>query len=82
MHQLQIKIVIIIIIIIIFPFNIRRAGWNVAKFILIKSSLGLSDIWQVRNQKKKKKKERKKKISYKFIQQHVTGFNLLTKRTF
>ena len=39
---------------------------SVAKYILIKESLGLCDIWQIRNLKKKR---------YTLRQRHFTGFN-------
>ena len=45
--------------------NSKMKNKSVAKFIHIKESLGLCDIWRVRNTKKKR---------YTFRQQHVTGF--------
>ena len=45
--------------------NPKMKNKSVAKFIHIKESLGLCDIWRVRNPKKK---------HYTFGQQHITGF--------
>ena len=45
--------------------NPKMKNKSVAKFIRIKESLGLCDIWRVRNQNKKR---------YAFRQHHVTGF--------
>ena len=45
--------------------NPKMKNKSVAKFIHIKESLGLCDIWRVRNPKKKR---------YTFREQHVTGF--------
>ena len=45
--------------------NPKMKNKSVAKFIHIKESLGLCDIWRVRNPKKKR---------YTFRQQRVTGF--------
>ena len=46
--------------------NPKMKNKSVAKYILIKESLGLCDIWQIRNLKKKR---------YTLRQQHFTGFN-------
>ena len=48
-----------------FGGNPKMKNKSVAKFIHIKESLRLCDIWRVRNPKKKR---------YTFRQQHVTGF--------
>ena len=45
--------------------NPEMKSKSVAKFVHIKESLGLCDIWRVRNPKRKR---------YTFRQQHVTGF--------
>ena len=46
--------------------NPKMKNKSIAKYILIKKSLGLCDIWQIRNLKKKR---------YTLRQQHFTGFN-------
>ena len=49
--------------------NPNMKNKSVAKFIHIKESLGLCDIWQARNPKKKRSRQQTT-----FRQQHVTGF--------
>ena len=48
--------------------NKRMKNQSVIKFIHIKESLALCDIWRIRNKKKTTKKR------YTFRHQHITGF--------
>ena len=66
--------------------NLKMKNKSVAEFVDIKESLGLSDIWRVRNPKKKRYTFRQQVNG--FIQRRLDYFlvsnnlQLLTKRTF